>query len=78
MTTEQEKKIKEKAKIKNDGVYTFQGIYYAIKNNKLKAWIYESGIAFCDLGGVNACVGVNIPQKKRRLELIKYLKRDTE
>ena len=48
--------IKEKAKTKNDGVYTIRGILYRVKNNKVTHYA-TSGAVYENFGGFTCNVG---------------------
>lgn len=46
----------EKAKIKKDGIYTFRGFLYRVKNNRVTHWAYYGQILE-NCGNFNVIVG---------------------
>lgn len=56
LNTDNQKYINEKAKTKNDGIYTARGIYYLVKNKKVVAFACK-GEVIQQYGIFNTVIG---------------------
>ena len=69
--------IKEKSKLKKDGIYSARGIDYAVKNNKLIFLAHYGDVHQCSFGFLVHLGKVeNYLQKKKLKELLKNFKED--
>jgi len=57
MTIEETNLLHEKAKSRKDGVYSFRGNLWAVKNNQFIAFVSPKGEVYQRLGAFNASVG---------------------
>ena len=56
VTLVDQRKIEEKAKTKNDGVYTYRGIWYKVINKRLRYLASRGEVLEC-FGNFNVVVG---------------------
>lgn len=73
--------LQEKAKIRKDGVYSFRGNLWAVKNYKLIAFIDNKGLVLQRFGSFNIIIGdlSSIERwdwKKKFIEWLKLLENE--
>lgn len=66
--------LAERAKIKNDGVYSYKGHLYAVKDNKFIAFSDYHGNCHQRMGAFNVSIG-KVERYDRKRELLKWLKK---
>jgi len=65
--------LNQKAKTKKDGVYSYNGNLYAVKNAKFIAYFNSFGECYQRMGAFNVLLG-NVEVYDRRKELNKIIK----
>ncbi len=73
MTTDETNILIDKAKTRKDGVYSYKGFLYVVKDNKFLAFSTRFGECFQRGGGFNISIG-RVERYKRKEALIKWLK----
>ncbi len=76
MTIEETNLLYEKAKTRKDGVYSFRGYLWAVKNGNFVAFSTYSGECYQRSGSFNVKIGKveRYDRKKHLIELLKNLK----
>lgn len=69
--------LNEKAKSKKDGVYSFKGNVYAVKDGKFIAYADLHGDCFHRSGAFNVHIG-RVPRYERTRKLKQWLKEQTK
>jgi len=64
----------EKAKSKKDGVYSYRGYLYVVKNNNFKAFASPYGILYAVIGSFTTQIGF-CQRHDSRTKLLQYLNR---
>lgn len=79
MTTEELNKLIEKAKTRKDGVYSFRGYYWAVKNKQFIAFVNPKGQLLQRSGNFNVQIGQFSTDYKweRRDKLKEWLKKQS-
>lgn len=72
MKIEQYKKIEERANKRKNGVYSFQGIYYGVKDRHAVLFAYYDGTITQLCFGFNVELG-KVDNYKRKAELVRLL-----
>lgn len=72
MTIEIVKKLVEKAKCKKDGVYSFKGYMWVVKNKKFIAYSDSAGFCYMSFGVFITYIG-KVDRCDRKKELAKLL-----
>lgn len=65
--------IMEKAKTRKDGVYSYRGHFYVVKNKQFIAYADPFGNCFSYLGGIFAIELGKVDRYDRKKELMKWL-----
>lgn len=73
MTVDKTNLLHERAKTKNDGVYSYQGDFYVVKDNKFIAFSNYRGSCYQRMGLVNVFIG-KVERYDRKKELLKWLR----
>jgi len=73
MTTEETNILHEKAKTRKDGVYSFRGNLWVVKDNKFIAFSNYRGEFFLRYGSFNVGMG-HVGDYDRKKELTEWLK----
>lgn len=73
MTIDETNLLHEKAKIKKDGVYSFRGNLYVVKNNKFIAFSDYHGNCYQRFGSFNTSIG-KVERYDRKQKLKEWLK----
>jgi hypothetical protein len=73
MTIEETNILHEKAKTKKDGIYSYKGNLYVVKNNNFIAFSDYYGNCYMRMGAFNALIG-KVERYDRKLQLTKWLK----
>lgn len=73
MTIEEINILIEKAKTRNNGVYSYRGYLWAVHNNKFVAFANYLGECYQRAGSFNILIG-KVEDYKRKEKLIEWLK----
>lgn len=73
MTIDETNILHEKAKSKKDGVYSYKGNFYAVKNNNFIAFADHFGECHQRMGAFNFHIG-KVETYDRRKKLLEWLK----
>lgn len=73
MTIDDTNILIEKAKTRKDGVYSFKGYLWVVKNNKFVAFADNYGNCYQRFGAFNASIG-KVDRYKRKQILSNWLK----
>ena len=74
MTVDEANLLHEKAKTRKDGVYTFKGNLYVVKDNNFIAFSDYFGNCYQRMGSFNVSIG-KVERYDRRKHLLKWLKK---
>lgn len=74
MTVTDTNTLIEKAKSRNDGVYSYKGYYWAAKNNRFVAFVSHYGECFQVFGSFNVKIGECKESYLRKQKLKEHLK----
>jgi len=74
MKIQERNQLIEKAKTRKDGVYSYHGFLYIVKNNNFIAYATPIGNCFACIGVFDALIGT-VKSYNRKKELLKYLKK---
>ncbi len=68
MTIDEIKLLEKKAKIRKDGVYSFRGYLWVVKDNKFVAFADDFGNCYQRSGAFNVLIGtVDTHERKQKL-----------
>lgn len=69
--------LHKKAETKKDGVYSFRGVFWAVKSNKFVAYVNERGLVLQRFGCFDAKIGdlSKVNRYEWRGEFIKFFKK---
>lgn len=73
MTIEETNQLHEKAKTRNDGVYSFRGNLWVVKNGNFAAFADYSGNVYQRMGSFNVFIG-KVETYNRKKKLTDWLK----
>jgi hypothetical protein len=73
MTVDETNLLHERAKTKNDGVYSYQGNLYVVKDNKFIAFSDYHGNCHQRMGTFNVSIG-KVEGYDRKRKLLKWLR----
>jgi hypothetical protein len=73
MTIAETNLLHNKAKTRKDGVYTYQGYFWAVKNHNFIAFVKPNGECYQRMGSFNVSIG-KVDRWDRKQELTKWLK----
>jgi len=73
MTIDELNLLNEKAKSRKDGVYSFRGNLWVVKNGNFVAYSNYSGECFQRMGAFNIQIG-KVERYDRKMKLMKWLK----
>lgn len=74
MTVTELNKLHDKASKKKDGVYTYKGCFWCVKNGNLLSYIDERGTFLIRQGAFNIIAGEVIERHERKKKLFNWLK----
>lgn len=73
MTINEINVLNEKAKYRKDGVYSYNGNFWVVKNNSFIAYAKPNGQVMQRFGAFDHQIGIVSPYERKQ-ELIKWLK----